>query len=123
MMLDPMSAETIQKGFKHGGNFKDIRNPSIDPVLSGMVISFDYLDLISLSPVFNPDSPYGFGVIGGFGNFFAGFLLATQNEKMPESCISPILILSSMFARRKGGASKLKSPLSLSCLIWTQYEM
>ncbi len=85
VMLDPMSAELVPKGFKHGGNFKSIRNPSIDPVLSGMAISFDYLDLIALSPVFNPDSPYGFGAIGGFGNLFAGFMLATQNEKMLAS--------------------------------------
>ncbi len=85
MMLDPMSAETVTNGFRHGRNFKSIGNPSIDPILSGMAISLDYLDLISLSPVFNPDSPYGFGVLGGFGRFFAGFLLSTQNEKLLAS--------------------------------------
>jgi len=52
------------------------------PTLSGLALCFDNLDLISLSPVFNPDSPYGFGLIGGSEHFFAGFVLATQNERM-----------------------------------------
>ncbi len=82
LMLDPMSESLDIQGFKHGGNFKRIKNPSISPVLSGLVLSFDHLDAISLSPVFNPDSPYGFGLIGGTDNFFAGFILATQNGRM-----------------------------------------
>jgi hypothetical protein len=81
LMLSPMGSDSDLMGFGFGENFRRIVKPSIKPVLSGMALSFANLDLIALSPVFNPDSPYGFGAIGGTSHFFAGLLLATQNDR------------------------------------------
>ncbi len=81
LMLSPMTSDSNLRGFSFGGNFRRIIQPSLKPVLSGMALSFANIDLIALSPVFNPESPYGFGAIGGTGNFFAGAMLATQSDR------------------------------------------
>ena len=76
LMISPMNHDFIK-----GSNFQDIHSPSINPRLSGIAFSFDNLDLITLSPVFNPSSPLGFGVITGTSNAFAGILFASQNNR------------------------------------------
>ncbi len=81
LMLSPMGSDSDVMGFRFGENFRRIVRPSIDPVLSGMALSFANLDLIALSPVLNPESPYGFGAIGGTNHFFAGLMVATQNDR------------------------------------------
>ncbi|MBR2281262.1 MAG: hypothetical protein IJ863_01415, partial [Spirochaetales bacterium] len=81
LMLNPMGSAPPLNGFVFGGNFRRVTDPSIKPVLSGMALSYEHLDLIALSPVFNPDAPYGFGAVGGTGNFFAGIIVAAQNER------------------------------------------
>ena len=80
LMISPMNHGNRSTRFISGKNLQDIRSPSMKPRLSGIAFSSDNLDLISLSPVFNPDSPLGFGVIGGFSNAFAGIMLASQND-------------------------------------------
>lgn len=80
LMLDPMSAKTDTFGFTSGSSFRSITVPSRNPKLSGIALSLDNLDVFSFSPVFNPDSPLGFGFITGNGNVFAGLLYATQNR-------------------------------------------
>lgn len=85
LMLNPMSGTDYRNGFRPGGNFRDIEHPSIHPRMSGIVFSYPHADIIVLSPVFNPQSPLGFGVLAGTRNAFAGFLTAGQNEKTMES--------------------------------------
>ena len=80
LMISPMDHGNRSSRFIRGKNLQDIRSPSMKPRLSGIAFSFDNLDLITLSPVFNPASPLGFGAIGGFSNAFAGIMLASQNE-------------------------------------------
>jgi len=81
LMLSPMSDSDYRNGFRTGGNFRNIEHPSVRPRMSGIVFSFPNADIITLSPVFNPQSPLGFGVIAGTRNAFAGFLTAGQNDK------------------------------------------
>lgn len=81
LMISPMDHGNRSTHFIKGRNLQDIRSPSISPRLSGIAFSFDNLDLITLSPVFNPSSPLGFGAIAGFSNAFAGILLASHNNK------------------------------------------
>ncbi|MBO4424150.1 MAG: hypothetical protein J5768_01415, partial [Spirochaetales bacterium] len=80
LMISPMDNGNHSTHFIKGKNLQDIRSPSIKPRLSGIAFSFDNLDLITLSPVFNPSSPLGFGAITGFSNAFVGILLASQNN-------------------------------------------
>lgn len=81
LMLSPMEHGIHRHGFNKGGNFQNISSPTLRPRMSGIVFSFDHIDFISLSPVFNPQSPLGFGIIAGNRNAFAGFLVAGQNER------------------------------------------
>ena len=80
LMLDPMSTKPDYSGFRQGSNFSHITSPSINPVLSGLALSLDHLDIFSFSPILNSRSPSGFGFIAGTGNVFAGVLCATQNR-------------------------------------------
>ena len=80
LMLDPMSTVIDGSGFRPGINFRHITVPSRNPVLSGLALSFNALDLFAFTPVLNPRSPSGFGLIGGNENIFAGILCATQNR-------------------------------------------
>ncbi len=79
-MLVPYSDVDLSEGFEKGKNLKKLEKLSINPSLSGFALSFDNLDLISLNPVMNPQSPYGFAAILGNSNAFAGFLYACRNE-------------------------------------------
>ena len=81
LMLNPMSDVDHRNGFRPGGNFQNIEHPSVHPRMSGIVFSFPNADIITLSPVFNPQSPLGSGVIAGTRNAFAGFLSAGQNDR------------------------------------------
>ena len=81
LMISPMDHGNRSTHFIKCRNFQDIRSPSINPRLSGIAFSFDNLDLITLSPVFNPSSPLGFGAIAGNPNAFAGILFASQNNR------------------------------------------
>lgn len=85
LMISPMDNSAHSLGFNIGKNFQNISSPTSKPRMSGIVFSLDHIDLISLSPVFNPQSPLGFGVIAGNRNAFAGILLASQNEKNTAS--------------------------------------
>lgn len=85
LMLSPMDNSNRRHGFNKGGNFQNISSPTYNPRMSGIVFSFEHMDLISLSPVFNPQSPLGFGAIAGNHNAFAGILLASQNERTMAS--------------------------------------
>ena len=85
LMLSPMDNSIRRHGFNKGGNFQDISSPTYNPRMSGIVFSFEHMDLISLSPVFNPQSPLGFGAIIGNSNAFAGVLLASRNERTMAS--------------------------------------
>ena len=85
LMLDPMSTRLDFEGFKQGSNFSHITSPSINPVLSGLALSFDHLDIFTFTPVLNPKSPSGFGVIAGNRNVFAGVLCATQNRMVVKA--------------------------------------
>ena len=85
LMISPMDHGNRSTHFIKGKNLQNIRSPSINPRLSGIAFSFDNLDLITLSPVFNPSSPLGFGAIAGNSNAFAGILLASQNNKTIDS--------------------------------------
>lgn len=80
LMLDPMSARTDHAGFRKGSNFSHITTPARNPKLSGLALSFTNLDVFAFSPVLNPQSPSGFGLIAGTRNVFAGLLCATQNR-------------------------------------------
>ena len=80
LMLSPMEHGIRRHGFNKGGNFQKINSPTLRPRMSGIIFSFEHIDLISLSPVFNPQSPLGFGVLAGNRNVFLGFLISGQNE-------------------------------------------
>ena len=82
LMLDPMSAKPDHSGFRMGSSFSRITNPSQSPTLSGLALSFDNLDLFTFTPVLNPRSPSGFGLIAGNTHVFAGLLCATQNRML-----------------------------------------
>ncbi len=81
LMLNPMTDSDFRNGFRSGGNFQKIEHPSVNPRMSGIVFSTDNADIITLSPVFNPRSPLGFGIIAGTRNAFVGFLTAGQNDR------------------------------------------
>ena len=85
LMLDPMSTKTDYSGFRKAGNFGHITNPSRNPVLSGLALSFGHLDVFAFTPVLNPKSPSGFGMIAGNSNVFAGLLCATQNRMLVKA--------------------------------------
>ena len=85
LMLDPMSTKMDYSGFKKAGNFGHITNPSRNPVLSGLALSFGHLDVFAFTPVLNPKSPSGFGLIAGNSNVFAGLLCATQNRMLVKA--------------------------------------
>lgn len=85
LMLDPMSSSLDYSGFKAGSNFLHITSPSINPVLSGIALSLEHLDVFTFSPVMNPKSPSGFGLIAGNRNVFAGVLCATQNRMVVKA--------------------------------------
>lgn len=85
LMLDPMSTRLDFEGFKQGSNFSHITSPSINPVLSGLALSFDHVDIFTFTPVLNPKSPSGFGVITGNKNVFTGVLCATQNRMVVKA--------------------------------------
>ena len=82
LMLDPMSTKMDYSGFKKAGNFAHITNPTRNPVLSGLALSFEHLDVFAFTPVLNPKSPSGFGLIAGNSNVFAGLLCAAQNRML-----------------------------------------
>ena len=82
LMLDPMSTKMDFSGFRKTGNFAHITNPTRSPVLSGLALSFEHLDLFTFTPVLNPRSPSGFGLIAGNTHVFAGILCATQNRML-----------------------------------------
>ena len=92
LMLSPMDNSTRRHGFNRGGNFQNISSPTYNPRMSGIVFSFEHIDLISLSPVFNPQSPLGFGAIVGNANTFAGVLLASQNERTIASAAQKLQV-------------------------------
>ena len=85
LMLDPMSTKMDYSGFRKPGNFGHITNPSRNPVLSGLALSFGHLDVFAFTPVLNPKSPSGFGLIAGNSNVFAGLLCATQNRMLVKA--------------------------------------
>ena len=85
LMLDPMSTKMDYSGFRKPGNFGHITNPSRNPVLSGLALSFGHLDVFAFTPVLNPKSPSGFGMIAGNSNVFAGLLCATQNRMLVKA--------------------------------------
>ena len=85
LMLDLMSTKMDYSGFKKAGNFGHITNPSRNPVLSGLALSFGHLDVFAFTPVLNPKSPSGFGLIAGNSNVFAGLLCATQNRMLVKA--------------------------------------
>ena len=85
LMLDPMSTSPDFSGFRRGSNFSHITSPSINPVLSGLALSFEHMDIFTFSPILNPRSPSGFGFIAGNRNFFAGALCATQNRMVVKA--------------------------------------
>ena len=85
LMLDPMSSGLDYSGFRKGNNFNRITTPSISPRLSGLALSFSNLDVFAFTPVLNPQSPSGFGLIAGTANVFAGVLCATQNRMVVRS--------------------------------------
>jgi len=85
IMLNPMSDTDYRNGFRQGGNFRNLERPSFRPRMSGIVFSFPHADIITLSPIFNPQSPLGFGVIAGTRNAFIGFLAAGQNDRTMAS--------------------------------------
>ncbi len=80
LMLDPMSAAAGNEAFPKRGNFSRIASPSLNPKLSGAALCLENLDLFAFSPVLNPRSPSGFGLIAGNSEVFAGILFATQNR-------------------------------------------
>ena len=86
LLLDPFSTS--------GGtsNFRTISEPSFSPVLSGMVLHLDKVDVFSLSPVFNPASPSGFGAMAQGNGFFAGFLFTSQNPRKAQAYSQPYQI-------------------------------
>ena len=85
LMLDPMSTKMDYSGFRKAGNFSHITNPTRNPVLSGLALSFEHLDVFAFTPVLNPKSPSGFGLIAGNSNVFAGLLCATQNRMLVKA--------------------------------------
>ena len=85
LMLDPMSTRMDYSGFRKAGNFGHITNPSRNPVLSGLALSFEHLDVFAFTPVLNPKSPSGFGMIAGNSNVFAGLLCASQNRVLVKA--------------------------------------
>ena len=80
LMLDPMSTDLDNSGFKTNSNFRSIRNPARSPRLSGIALSFQNVDIFSFNPLLNPRSPSGFGFIAGDDEIFVGLLAATQNR-------------------------------------------
>ena len=85
LMLDPMSSKTDYSGFRKAGNFSHITTPARSPVLSGLALSFEHVDVFAFTPVLNPKSPSGFGVIAGNSKVFAGLLCATQNRMLVKA--------------------------------------
>lgn len=80
LMLDPMGASTDNEAFRKGRIFSRIGSPSLNPKLSGAALNLENLNLFAFSPVLNPRSPSGFGLIAGNSEVFAGILFATQNR-------------------------------------------
>ena len=87
-MLVPYSDVDLFDGFVRGKNLKDIEKLSKDPSMSGIAVTLEHLDIISLNPMFNPESPSGSGVIAGNSNAFAGILYAGRNEIVLKDGIS-----------------------------------
>ena len=81
LLMSPFKTEIPLEGFQFSKNLKTISRPSQKPVLSGLAYSSENLDIISLSPVFNPMSPSALAIITGTKNVFIGFMSASQNEK------------------------------------------
>ena len=54
--------------------------PSYEPKLSGFELVGDNLELITLSPMLNPNSPTGIGTIIGNAKAYAAFMAASQNN-------------------------------------------
>ena len=86
LMLDPFS------GSGGSPSFRKISDPSFHPSLSGLSFSLGGSEIFSFSPVFNPESPSGFGAAGTYGDFFAGFLYASQNPLRAASYRQPYQI-------------------------------
>ena len=86
LILDPFS------GSGGSSSFRKISDPSFHPSLCGLSFSFGGSEIFSFSPVFNPESPSGFGAAGSYGDFFAGFLYASQNPLRAASYRQPYQI-------------------------------
>lgn len=82
LMLDPFNGPIPYKGFGKNGNISIPSNLSLAPKLSGMALCAENLDVVALNPVFNPNSPMGFGFVMGNERAFASFLTASQNRML-----------------------------------------
>lgn len=80
LMLDPFNGPIPYKGFGKNGNISIPSNLSLAPKLSGMALCAENLDVVALNPVFNPNSPLGFGFVMGNERAFVSFLTASQNS-------------------------------------------
>ena len=65
LMLDSFNGPIPYKGFGKNGNISIPSNLSLAPKLSGMALCAENLDVVALNPVFNPNSPMGFGFVLG----------------------------------------------------------
>lgn len=80
LMLDSFNGPIPYKGFGKNGNISILSNLSLAPKLSGMALCAENLDVVALNPVFNPNSPLGFGFVMGNERAFVSFLTASQNS-------------------------------------------
>ena len=80
LMLDSFNGPIPYKGFGKNGNISIPSNLSLAPKLSGMALCAENLDVVALNPVFNPNSPLGFGFVMGNERAFVSFLTASQNS-------------------------------------------
>lgn len=84
LLLNPMSKTDVKGGYKTGGDFRKTTEPAINPTLSGVVLSFENFEVISLNPAFNPATPSAFALIAGKDSVFAGAMYAARRESISD---------------------------------------
>ncbi len=79
-LLDPMRGNTATIGYLKDTSVSQNFLPSFEPKLSGFELVRDNFELITLSPMFNSNSPTGIGTILGSTHAYAAVLAASQNN-------------------------------------------
>ena len=83
-----MAGSSATKGYIKGTNVSKNFIPSLNPKLSGFDLVGENLELISLSPLLNPNSPTGIGAILGSENAYLALMTASQNNILIQKSLT-----------------------------------